>query len=240
MEIIELPNSRALNLKPPSFVCDTKLSDCIVEPFPNLHSFIVLVGAARSGKSSLLINMMTNKNIYYRVFDKVIVCMPIHSIQSMKDNIFEDLPSEQVFHELDEESLNNIINQISASSDEDENTIIIIDDLTSSLKLKIVQRLLNNIINNRRHYKTSILLSVQFLNSIPLQVRKQINFIIAFKFKNNKELKNVAEEFTKYDYNEFLEIADYVFDKPHEWMCIDRDNNRIFKKFNEIQIHRNK
>ena len=169
--------------------------------------------------------------------------MPIHSIQSMKDNIFEDLPNEQVFLELAEESLNNIINQISASSDEDENTIIIIDDLTSSLKLKIVQRLLNNIINNRRHYKTyktSILLSIQFLNSIPLQVRKQINFIIAFKFKNNKELKNVAEEFTKYDYNEFLEIADYVFDKPHEWMCIDRDNNRIFKKFNEIQIHRNK
>ena len=99
--------------------------------------------------------------------------------------------------------MNNIINQISASSDEDENTIIIIDDLTSSLKLKIVQCLLNDIINKRRHYKMSILLSVQFLNSIPLQVQKQINFIIAFKFKNNKELKNVAEEFTKYDYRDF-------------------------------------
>ena len=208
MEIIELPNSRALNLKPPSFVCNTKLSDCIVEPFPNLHSFIVLVRATQSRKSSLLINIMTNKNI--------------QSIQSMK------------------ESLDNIINQISASRNEAENTIIIIDDLTSSLNLKIVQHLLNGIINNRCHYKTSILLSVQFLNSIPLQVRKQINFIIAFKFKNNKELKNVAEEFIKYDYNEFLEIADYVFDKPHEWMCIDRDNNRRFKKFNKIQIHRNK
>ena len=102
MEIIELPNSRALNLKPPAFVCDTKLSGIVVEPFPNLHSFIVLVGTARSGKSSLLINMMTNKNIYYKVFDKVIVCRPIRSIQSMKDNIYDDLPSEQVFHELDE------------------------------------------------------------------------------------------------------------------------------------------
>ena len=114
MEIIELPNSRALNLKPPSFVCDKKLSECVVEPFPNLHSFIVLVGTARSGKSLLLINMMTNKNIYYKVFDKVIVCMPIHSMQSMKDNIYDDLPSEQIFHELDEDSLNNIINQMSA------------------------------------------------------------------------------------------------------------------------------
>ena len=97
MEIIEIENSRALNLKPPSFVCDTKLGEHVVDPFPNLHSFIVLVGAAQSGKKSLLINMFTNKNIYYKVFDHVIVCMPIHSIQSMKDNIYDDLPSEQIF-----------------------------------------------------------------------------------------------------------------------------------------------
>ena len=240
MEIIELPNSRALNLKPPSFVCDTKLGENVVDPFPNLHSFIVLVGAARSGKSSLLINMMTNKNIYYKVFDHVIVCMPIHSINSMKENIFDDLPPEQVYHELDEETLESIINQISGWSNDDDNTVIIIDDCTSSLKKKVVQVLLGKIISVRRHYKTSIILSVQWLNSISLNMRKQINYIIAFKFKNNKELRCVAEEFTKYDYNEFQEIAEYVFDKPYEFMVIDRDNNRIFKKFNEIQINRNK
>ena len=43
-----------------------------------------------------------------------------------------------------------------------------------------------------------------------------MNFIIAFKFKNNKGLKNVAEEFTKCDYNESQEIADYIFKKNNE------------------------
>ena len=58
---------------------------------------------ARSGKSLLLINMMKNTNIYYKVFDKVIVCMQIHCIQSMKNKIYDDLLSEQVFHKLDKE-----------------------------------------------------------------------------------------------------------------------------------------
>ena len=76
---------------------------------------------------------------------------------------------------------------------------------------------------------------VQWLDSITLQIRKQIHHIIAFKFKNDKELSCVAEEFTKYDYNEFKEISEFVFDKPHEFMVIDRDGNRFFKKFNEIK-----
>ena len=240
MEIIEIENPKPLHLKPPAFVCDTKLGEHVYDPFPNLHSFIVLVGSARSGKSSLLINMFTNKNIYYKVFDHVVVCMSIHSINSMKENIFDDLPPEQVYNELNDQTLESIIDQISGWSDENENTVIVIDDFATSLKNKAVTRLINQICANRRHYKTSIILSVQWLNSISLNMRKQINYIIAFKFKNNKELRCVADEFTKYDYNEFQEIAEYVFDKPYEFMVIDRDNNRIFKKFNEIQIHRNK
>ena len=157
MEIIEIENPKPLHLKPPAFVCDTKLGEHVYDPFPNLHSFIVLVGSARSGKSSLLINMFTNKNIYYKVFDHVIVCMPIHSINSMKENIFDDLPPEQVYNELNDQTLESIINQISGWSDENENTVIVIDDFATSLKNKAVTRLINQICANRRHYKTSII-----------------------------------------------------------------------------------
>ena len=136
MEIVEIENPKPLHLKPPAFVCDTKLGEHVYDQFPNLHSFIVLVGSARSGKSSLLINMFTNKNIYYKVFDHVVVCMPTHSINSMKENIFSDLPNEQVYNELNQEPLENIINQISGWSNDDDNTVIIIDDCTSSLKKK--------------------------------------------------------------------------------------------------------
>ena len=45
----------------------------------------------------------------------------------MKENIFDDLPPEQVYNELNEETLENIINHISVWSDENENTVIVID-----------------------------------------------------------------------------------------------------------------
>ena len=86
----------------------------------------------------------------------------------------------------------------------------------------------------------SVILSIQWLNSIPLQVQKQWNYIIAFTFKNNKQLKDEDEGFTKYDCNEFQKIVEYVFDKPHELMVIARDSNCVIKKFNYIQIHENK
>ena len=55
--------------------------------------------------------------------------------------------------------------------------------------------------------------------------------------KNNKQLKSVAEEFTKYDYHDFCKITDYVFDKQYKFMLINSDNNKLFKKFNEIQTN---
>ena len=78
-----------------------------------------------------------------------------------------------MYNELDEETLKNIINQISDWSNENENTVIVIDDFATSLKNKAVTCLINQIAANRRHYKTSIILSVQWLNSIAFQIHKQ-------------------------------------------------------------------
>ena len=39
-----------------------------------------------------------------------------------------------MYHQLNKETLKNIINQISGWSNEDENTVIVIDDFATSLK----------------------------------------------------------------------------------------------------------
>ena len=64
VEIHEIPNPNAIDLKPPKFKCDSPLGNHIVKPFPDSFSFIVLVGAAKSGKTSCLINLFREKNIY--------------------------------------------------------------------------------------------------------------------------------------------------------------------------------
>ena len=85
-------------------------------------------------------------------------------------NIFEDLPSEQVYHDLDMDTMNTITEQVSVWSNDDENTFFIIDDCALSLKNKCIQKALGNLIALRRHLKRSILLASQWVNAICLQL----------------------------------------------------------------------
>lgn len=237
--IHEIENDKAINLKPPSFVCDNILSPKIPTPFPNIHSFIVMCGASRSGKTSLLINMLTDRRLYNKVFENCFVVMPQNSINSMKENIFEGIDDNKKFDDLNPENLQNIIDQLNIYSENSENSCIIFDDVTASLKDKRVQKLLSLIIANRRHLKCSIILCVQWYNSIPLNIRKQINDLILFAPKNYKEVGNIAEELTKYEKEQFKKICDYCFDERFNWMLIDRDSNKIHKMFNLLEIRDN-
>lgn len=238
--IKEINNPDALHLKPPSFVCDRPLSPHIPKPFPNQHSFIVLCGASRSGKTSMMINMLTDRRLYNRVFENVICVMPPSSVDSMKTNIFEGLDEHKKFGDLDPETLEIILGQLEAYSSMDENSLIVFDDVASSLKNKNIQKLLSHIIANRRHLKCSILLLVQWYNAVPLNIRKQINVLIMFAPKNYKEVRNISEELTKYEADEFKNICNYCFDARYNWMLINRDDNTIYKNWNRLEIHESK
>ena len=38
-------------------------------------------------------------------------------------------------------------------------------------------------------------------------------------------------------YDEFVDMLDFAFDQPYNWLMIDRDNNTYWKKFDRIIIH---
>ena len=38
-------------------------------------------------------------------------------------------------------------------------------------------------------------------------------------------------------YDQFIELLNYCFDKPPEYLVTDRDNNLYFKKFNQFTIN---
>ena len=50
----------------------------------NYNFFSVIIGKSGSGKTSLLINFLSDRKIYKRVFDKIILCIPEHSYNNMK------------------------------------------------------------------------------------------------------------------------------------------------------------
>lgn len=235
MTITETPNPAAPALKRPHFVVDYPLKN-VCRPFPDVASYMVFCGKSRSGKSSLLTSLLLDKNMYKRAFHNVLIVIPLHSFTSMaeKDNPFAELDESKVFHDLDLDTLERILSQIEGYADQEEDTLLIIDDFAAELKDRKILRLLNKMINNRRHERLSIWMSVQTYKSIPLSNRKTINYLVLFKPSNMAEQKAVWEELTLIPREKFDEICDHVFDRPHEYLVIDRDHDEYWRGFNQL------
>jgi hypothetical protein len=235
MTIIETQNPQAPALKRPKFVVDYPLKS-VCKPFPDVASYMVFCGKSRSGKSSLLASLLLDKNMYRRAFHNVLIVIPLHSFTSMaeKDNPFAELDENKVFHELDLETLETILHQIEGYADQGEDTLLIIDDFAAELKDRKLLRLLKKMINNRRHERLSIWMSVQTYKSIPLSNRKTINYLVLFKPSNMAEQKAVWEELTLIPRDKFDEICDHVFDRQHEYLVIDRDHDQYWRGFNQL------
>ena len=91
----EVPNPKTPKLHHPDFIIDYKLKD-IAPPFPSMHSYMVFLGASRSGKTSLLLSILNHCKLYKKAFHTIFVVMPIHSFTSLSEesNIFPHLPED--------------------------------------------------------------------------------------------------------------------------------------------------
>jgi hypothetical protein len=235
MTITEIDNPHKINLKTPKFVCDYILKE-IPDPWPKKSSYMVFSGASRSGKSSLIISLLTNIHMYKKAFHSIIVAMPLHSFSSIDNNPFLCLDEDELYDNLEYDTMYKIYNKIVQNAHEEYDTLLYIDDFMSDLKNRNILKLFNMMICNRRHLRLSVWTSTQVYNSIPLSNRKTINYLVIFKPKNRKEIRSVQEEMTTLDPDQFNQVLDYVFDQRFNYLIIDRDNDKTYKMFNEIKI----
>jgi hypothetical protein len=213
-----------------------KLNKYELTKFLNKHSANLLCGRAGSGKTSLLFSMFKSPDIFKKVFHNIFLFQPFASASSVKNNIFDAIPDDQKFNELTEESLGSVMDLV-RNEDKKFNNCIIFDDMTAYLKHGEVEKLLKELIFNRRHYRCSVFFLVQSYISVPLQIRKLFSNLFIFKV-SKKELETIRDEILETIPKDCVgELAKLVFDKPHEYLFINADSQRLFKKFDEIIIH---
>lgn len=228
----------------PKFHCDKPLGDHIPEPLPSQNFFMTFIGKPRSGKTSTAIALLSQTNnkrkgtkaIYRGVFDNIIVVCPATSLSSLRNNIFEDLDQNKIFHDLDLDNLDRIYQMIQQYRDDDEQTLLYIDDMASSLKDKQLLKLFNKLICNRRHLKVSCIFISQYLNSIPLSNRKLISHIFLWKCNNKKEYTNIYEELMPMERNTFEQLIKFSFRDSHDFLFMDVDNGVFYRNFNKLNI----
>lgn len=229
------------------FNVDIPFNDKIKPPFENKSFFYIIVGKPGSGKTSILVNMLSNSKIYKKVFTRVMLCMPKNSRLSLKDDIFEDLPEDQIFETINESILTKIrSNKEEFEQDKEDrlqsgkkiifhHQLLIMDDVTAYLKQKENIDLLIELATNRRHYNLSIILLVQFLRSIPRPIRFFTTSCIFFKASNNLDTEILREEYINLPKKQFDELLNFVFDNDsHDYLIINKDTNTYYKKLQKI------
>ena len=144
------------------------------------------------------------------------------------------MPDDQKYEELDYESLDEVMDRIKMS-DPDHNNCIIFDDMTAYLKDYHVEKLLKELVFNRRHLRTSIFFLCQTYISVPKDLRKLFSNLFIFRVNKN-ELKLIFEEQIedKTKVNLISEITKLVFDRPFQFLFINTDTQRFFKNFDEL------
>ena len=234
-----IKKNKKMDLKIPEFVCDGCLSDNLKKydmlNHMNNYNFLCMIGKPGSGKTSLLISFLSAKGkskVLRQVYNNILLVMPTSSIKSMKQNIFEKHDPDKMYDQLDYETINEIKTKLDMYSEDNENTLIIMDDVGAELKNAQIQKILKQIIYNRRHLKCSIIMLCQSFLSIPREIRKLVNNIIMFK-PSKVEFENFINELFERKKDNIIDLLQLYQDKG-QYLFLNVDTQRIYYMFDEI------
>lgn len=199
-------------------------------PLPNNYGFfMLLIGAPNSGKSTLWLNLITNKekHNYFKKFDKIHIFS--NSLKTITRKIH--LPDDRLHQGLDE--LEGLIDEI---KDTDDKILLIIDDCVTDLKSP---EYVLKLIYNRRHLAggISIIITSQVYNKINLAIRKAANTLILFSTGNKKEIASVYQDFINIPEKDYNAIINHCFKHgAHDFMVYSTATGSFAHNFNPLTI----
>ena len=214
---------------------DEKLNKYEITKLMNKSNFTLFLGKPGSGKSSLLISFLQSAELFKKVFHNIYLFMPHNSRSSVSNGFFENnIPEDNIYDDVTLENLQEVYEKIQTNALESETSLILFDDVQKYFKGDN-EKFLLHMANNRRHAKMSMWMACQTYKSIPTQIRMSITDMFIFKISKN-EMENIFEEAIEQHKKDFINVTNFVFDKPHNFLYINTNTQRIFKNWDELLL----
>lgn len=244
MEITEIQNTQIPKFEPIKEKMNLFIPD-IVDGIPNRNGFIwILSGSGGSGKTSMLLNFFKSKHLYKHKFSNIFYICPQSSYLSVANHPFEKHDPSRVFHELNEDVLDDIYSELreikkdnaDVPKEDYQYNCVIIDDFADVLKDNDIQKKLNQMLIKARHLSCAYIFTLQSYYYFPKTLRKQITNISIFKPKNAEEWASMAKEILHMNKDDAAILYDYVFNQPYSHLDIDTVGDKLYKNFNLLEL----
>jgi Cdc6-like AAA superfamily ATPase len=221
-----------------------KFSD---DPLPLCPANMAIIGKKGCGKTTLLLNILMRKESpWFKHFDRIYIISPTAHKDPKVKELLDDVGHEQHWENLDEQTLQEVLDTIEAhieeyqkkkkNKDKKPNSLLIIDDSIHQMVAKKQIRLLCRLVTQNRHIGLTTLFSVQKWNAfIPPVIRSNLDVIAFYRTDNKKELNSFVEEMPS-DEDATLAMYRFATNEPYSFLLANfyGVRPRFFKRFDEI------
>lgn len=233
IQILEKPNLKKVKMNVDSVIDDKLLKYPMVADLFSKTSFNIICGKMGQGKTTLITNLV--KTVFKRCFEHIILFMPAGSRRSIENDIYgKNIPSSDIYDTLSDETLDEAIDKIEENAENEENTLIIIDDFQAALKMPEIQARLQKIVTRMRHMRTTIFILQQNFQKLPKFLRELVTNVITFNI-GKSQLNKLFEETVQLDADKFQALVDLAFKEKNDWIAINVNGNRnVYRGFDRI------
>jgi hypothetical protein len=235
--------------KRPRQRCENPL---IVKPFPTNKSKVkirpymenhtipkhpfrcILSGSSGSGKTNLLLHLLTQNAFYKDYFDIIFIISPTAGkLDDSYDVLNKSNPTTEIriINDLDEDKIQQIMSTNKAIILEKKvhkspKILIVYDDVISNKKFMNTKPFTHSFIASR-HYNASVFICSQKYNGIPRVCRIQANAIMYFQGTNcERETMAVDHAPPGHSKREMESIIDFATGEPYSFLFINKQAQR--------------
>jgi len=249
MSITEIPNED-LAVSKIQMKCDKCITDAkgrsVAAPLMDTSHFYIISGASGSGKSNLIVNLLKSnkttkdnkhKKSYRNMFNNIILVSP--SAHTIKDSPLENISNDQKFDSISEEVFELVDSMTDDAIQENKHTLLILDDISSQLRMKENEKILNQLIKNRRHLNLSIWIVTHKSTDASPALRSNANLIFLFRPKTTREIDTIQSEYMMMSKQRADEIMNAAYKDRYDFLLLDTSlrtgsDFRYFRNYSEL------
>jgi hypothetical protein len=202
---------------------------------------ILCVGRTGSGKTNVLLHMLTDKNLLGGVFNKkdIFLYSALQPDKSLTTNL--QIPKKNIITNWDEAKvkahLEKIENVTKKNWKEAPYTFLIFDDVLQK-KAFLKSATIANLVSTHRHHKICYAFLVQYYKSVAPVVRTNCSYIIYFAGSEMENIKLCDEQLPAFmTKKKFMQCVEFATKEPYSFLTINtraEHNKKLRKGFNTI------